>query len=66
MKILSLKEVIAEITLSKATIYKSIKLKTFPKPIRLSARRVGWLASDIEAYVSETAKARDEEVTNEQ
>ena len=37
--------------LSKSTIYDQIKKGTFPKPIRLGARAVGWLQGDIHAWI---------------
>lgn len=38
--------------LSKATIYKMIKAGLFPAPKQLGARSVGWLASDITAWIN--------------
>lgn len=38
--------------LSRSTIYKKISEGTFPGQIRLGARAVGWLASDIEAWLT--------------
>jgi prophage regulatory protein len=43
--------VTAHVKLSKATIYKMIKAGTFPAPKQLGARSVGWLESDIEAWI---------------
>ena len=37
--------------LSKSTIYDKIKEGTFPKPLKLGARAVGWLQSDINAWI---------------
>ncbi len=37
--------------LSKATIYKMIKAGQFPAPKQLGARSVGWLESDIQAWI---------------
>jgi len=38
-----------------------VKRGTFPKPIKLSVRSVGWLASDIERFLAERVAARDAE-----
>ena len=38
--------------LSKTTLYDLIKKGEIPKPIKLGARAVGWLQSDIEAFIS--------------
>jgi prophage regulatory protein len=37
--------------LTKSTIYDKIKEGTFPKPLKLGARAVGWLQSDINAWI---------------
>jgi prophage regulatory protein len=50
--ILRLPEVKARVGLSRSTLYLRIGEGTFPKPISLGARAVGWLESDIEAWVS--------------
>jgi predicted DNA-binding transcriptional regulator AlpA len=33
--------------LSRATLYREIKLHSFPAPVKLSARSVGWLQDDV-------------------
>jgi prophage regulatory protein len=51
-------EVEARTGLSRSTIYAWMKVGTFPKPVKLGARLVGWIDSDIEAWVdAQTAKA---------
>ena len=37
--------------LSRSTIYLRISEGTFPKPINLGARAVGWLESDIQSWI---------------
>lgn len=37
----------------KSSIYAWVKAGTFPAPVRLSARAVGWREEDIERWVSE-------------
>lgn len=44
-----LNEVIKEVTLSKSTIYRLIKVGLFPQSIKLSPGRVAWRKSDIDA-----------------
>jgi prophage regulatory protein len=45
---------------SRATIYREVKLGLFPAPISLGARAVGWLASDLEAWLAgRIAESRD-------
>ena len=38
--------------LSRSTIYSRITEGSFPRPIRLGARAVGWLESDIESWLT--------------
>jgi len=52
-RILRLPEVKANVGLSRSTIYLRIEEGSFPKPISLGARAVGWLESDIEAWITE-------------
>lgn len=51
--ILRLPEVKARVGLSRSTIYLRIEEGSFPKPICLGARAVGWLESDIESWIGE-------------
>lgn len=38
--------------LSRATIYAKMADGSFPKPVRLSERAVGWKAEDIDAWLA--------------
>jgi prophage regulatory protein len=49
--ILRLPAVQAAIGLSRSTIYLRIAEGTFPRPVSLGARAVGWLQSDIEEWL---------------
>jgi prophage regulatory protein len=49
--ILRLPAVKAAIGLSRSSIYLRIADRTFPKPISLGARAVGWLQSDIDDWL---------------
>jgi len=51
-KVLKINEVIELTSLPRSTIYFLIKRKKFPKPIRLSDRRVGWLYRDIVEWLN--------------
>ena len=37
--------------LSRSTIYELMRRGEFPRPIKLSARAVGWLSSDIDGWL---------------
>nr|WP_042327454.1 AlpA family phage regulatory protein [Paraburkholderia ginsengisoli] len=51
-------EVQRAIGLSRTTIYSRVKAGTFPEPVRLGARSVGWRVSDIEAFLESPADYR--------
>lgn len=56
-QILNLKDIMQITRLGRATIYNMLDPKnvsydaTFPKQIKLSANRVGWLAIEIDAWI---------------
>jgi prophage regulatory protein len=49
--ILRLPAVKASVGLSRSTIYLRIAEGTFPKPVSLGGRAVGWLQSEIEGWM---------------
>ena len=51
-RILRLPEVICRVGLRRASIYLHISKGSFPKPISLGARAVGWLESDIDGWIA--------------
>jgi prophage regulatory protein len=51
LAILRCKQVAREVGLSRSTIYQRIKDGTFPAPIRLGERAVGWRAGDIDRFL---------------
>ncbi len=50
-RILKIPEVSQRTALSKSSIYDLIKAGQFPKQIKLSARSVGWLESDVDNWL---------------
>ncbi len=51
-RVIRLKEVSDKLGLSKATIWLYVRTRDdFPKPIRLGANSVGWLESEIDAFI---------------
>jgi len=40
-------------------IHREVEAGRFPRPIRLSVRSVGWLASEVNAWLSARAAERD-------
>jgi len=56
-KIARRKKVEARTGLSRSSIYAGIKAGTFPKPIQLGRQSVGWLESEIDAWLRERIAA---------
>ncbi len=50
--ILRLPAVRGRVAMSRSTIYQRINEGTFPAPVNLGKRAVGWLASEIDAWLS--------------
>ncbi len=48
----SLKAVVARTGLSRSSIYSYVELGLFPRQRRLGPRRVGWLASEVRAWIA--------------
>ena len=53
------KQVEARTGLSRSTIYLRIQNGTFPKPIKLGARAVGWVESEIDTWLASCIENRD-------
>lgn len=62
--ILRLPQTITKTGFSRSTIYSKLNSDhpqydhTFPKPIKLSARAMGWLESELDQWVADKAAAR--------
>jgi len=59
LTILRRKQVETRTGLSRSTIYLRIQEGTFPRPINLGARAVGWLENEIEAWLVSRIENRD-------
>lgn len=51
LRVLRRRRVEALTGLSRSSIYAGVNAGTFPKPIQLGAQSVGWLASEIDAWL---------------
>ena len=56
-RILRLPAVKERTGLSRSSVYEKIAARDFPKPIALGARAVGWLESDIDAWIDRRVAA---------
>lgn len=52
LTILRRKQVESRVGLSRSTIYDRIKAGTFPAPISLGEKAVGWIESEIDAWLT--------------
>lgn len=63
-QIINLKEVIEFTSISRAKIYEMINVdskyydSTFPKPIRLSESRIGWVALEVHQWIEGKIQSR--------
>jgi len=55
-QLLSSKQVSMRVSLSISQIRRLVRKNQFPKPIKISAGRNGWLESDIEEWILNLAK----------
>lgn len=47
--------------LSRITIYLKVSQRTFPRPIKLGMRAVGWVAAEIDDWLQQQVAIRDRE-----
>ena len=58
-KILKLPAVMEITALSRSSIYAFIRGNTFPKPIPLGARAVGWVEAEVIDWLNKQSQMRD-------
>lgn len=56
--ILDLAAVKQRLSLGRSAIYEAVRAGRMPAPVHITARRVGWLASEIDNFIAGLAKAR--------
>ena len=59
MRIIRLKEVVKMTGLGRSTVYKYITEGTFPKPVSLGDRCVGWLESEVLGWITSKVEERE-------
>lgn len=57
--VLRRKQVEQRTGLSRSTIYLRMQNEAFPKPINLGGRAVGWLESEVDAWLASLVENRD-------
>ncbi|TCB72568.1 AlpA family phage regulatory protein [Acinetobacter sp. ANC 4177] len=64
-QIINIKEVIEFTSISRAKIYEMINVdskyydSTFPKPVRLSESRIGWVAWEVNQWIEAKIQSRE-------
>lgn len=56
VQLISLKDVLKIYPVSRATLYRQIKVGIFIEPVRIGARRVAWRLEEVEAYIEKLQK----------
>ena len=57
VRLIRLKELQSKTGLGASSIYAMMQKGTFPKAINISERRVAWIESDIDLWISERIKS---------
>lgn len=58
-RIIRLRDVVGSTGLARSTIYKLIGAGTFPKPVPLTSRSVGWVESEVYEWIQARIAHRD-------
>lgn len=61
-KILKLNEVLALTRLGRSTLFAMVATRTFPRPIKLSHRSTGWVATEVDEWLRARIEARGQSV----
>lgn len=59
MKLIRLEQVSDKTGLGRSSVYKYMALGTFPKPVPLGDRAVGWVSDEVDAWVQARINERD-------
>lgn len=62
MRIIRLSEVLSSTGLARSTVYKYVAEGSFPKPVSLGDRAVGWVESEVQDWVLARIAERDQGV----
>jgi prophage regulatory protein len=61
VNLILLPEVERRTTIRRATIYRLIKDGSFPRPVKIGRRIIGWVEEEIDLYIESRVAARDKE-----
>lgn len=60
-RVLRIDELTSKVSLRRTSIYDLMALGRFPRPVRLTTQRRGWLLSEVEAWLEARKSERDEQ-----
>ena len=58
-RLISKAELLSQIPISSATMWRAIAAGRFPKPVRIGSRRVAFFQDEIDAWLSQRIAGRD-------
>ena len=61
-KLLRLPEVMSRTGYKRSNIYQLMNLSDFPKSVQLGPRAVAWLSSEIDQWIDDRVKERDQKL----
>lgn len=59
MKILRLRRVLEKTGMGRSSVWRMVKEGTFPAPIKLSPRMVGWVEEEVNDWLVEKTRIRE-------
>jgi prophage regulatory protein len=59
MKLLRLPETLAKTGLSRSRLYDSRAAGTFPKPVKIGPRAIGFVETEVDAWIAERIAERE-------
>jgi prophage regulatory protein len=54
-RLIRLRELVKLLSISRANVYRLMKMRKFPQSIKLTERTVAWRLSELEAWIQERA-----------
>ena len=58
-RLISIADLLTQIPVSSATMWREIGAGRFPKPVRIGARRVAFFQDEIDSWLAQRVAARD-------
>ena len=60
IRIIRLAEVVRKTGMSRSTIYQRLRSRDFPAPVELGPRAVGFVEKEVDGFLSELVRQRDQ------